>query len=261
MVQTSSVVALLYVLDVCAWVIMLGGVAAWQYQCNTSTDASVCLTAAQQLAWWVPAAHSPPWQLCCLSPRGCGCTNDFQGCNRLGARRRGCPQPPPTPLPSCTCNALTTHRLLCCRWAVWFQFFVLIFLFVVYFSRQAISYRVSLMTLLAMVRGPGGGVVYARVPAAHVCRGQVVAACPAAAEAGSQPGLHGLGHSPPASAARHNPAVIPLSAVLWPQVTTLMFTTTNYAFDYIKVRLGMRVGMAGAGHGGGGGRVVAGRCR
>lgn len=103
MVQTSSVVALLYVLDVCAWVIMLGGVAAWQYQCNTSTDASVCLTAAQQLAWW----------------------------------------------------------------AVWFQFFVLIFLFVVYFSRQAISYRVSLMTLLAMV-------------------------------------------------------------------TTLMFTTTNYAFDYIK---------------------------
>jgi hypothetical protein len=38
-----------------------------------------------------------------------------------------------------------------CRWALWFQFFILIFLFLVYFSRQGNSYRVSLMVMLAMV--------------------------------------------------------------------------------------------------------------
>ncbi|GAB4813642.1 hypothetical protein N2152v2_000688 [Parachlorella kessleri] len=36
-------------------------------------------------------------------------------------------------------------------WALFFQLFVLVFLFVVYFSRQATSYRVSLIVMLAMV--------------------------------------------------------------------------------------------------------------
>jgi hypothetical protein len=56
MVQRSSIVALLYLLDVCAWIIMLGGVAAWQYQCNkgvgeTTSIWTACMTAQVQLNW------------------------------------------------------------------------------------------------------------------------------------------------------------------------------------------------------------------
>ena len=56
MVQRSSVVALLYLLDVVAWVIILGGQAAWQYQCNTDStvaaDGLLCGSSAIQLSWW-----------------------------------------------------------------------------------------------------------------------------------------------------------------------------------------------------------------
>lgn len=50
MVGRSGIVALLYVLDVCAWFVMLGGISAWQYQCNTGS-AGQCLNAAVQLNW------------------------------------------------------------------------------------------------------------------------------------------------------------------------------------------------------------------
>jgi hypothetical protein len=58
MVQRASVVALLYLLDVCAWIIMLGGMASWQYQCNKDVEPSdgvtiwdACMTAQVQLNW------------------------------------------------------------------------------------------------------------------------------------------------------------------------------------------------------------------
>lgn len=55
MVQSSSIVALLFILNVVAWIIMLGGISAWQYQCNTRdatlNEDQLCENADAQLTW------------------------------------------------------------------------------------------------------------------------------------------------------------------------------------------------------------------
>ena len=71
MVQRSNFVALLYLLDVAAWVIMLGGVAAWQYQCNKDTPEGnvwdTCMSSQVQLNWWV-GVHAIALRSSCTLP-------------------------------------------------------------------------------------------------------------------------------------------------------------------------------------------------
>ncbi|KFM24749.1 hypothetical protein F751_3761 [Auxenochlorella protothecoides] len=53
--QRSTIVSLLFGLNIIAWIILLGGISAWQYNCNKENPDSivdVCLTAYAQLAWW-----------------------------------------------------------------------------------------------------------------------------------------------------------------------------------------------------------------